>query len=153
MSSDSQFVTKNGRCSGNCRNLSRRHDSGYNRPSLQTTMAQTQVHLMFKAFSDRTRLRILHLLLEGELCVGDLVTVLHVPQPTASRHLAYLRKAGLVATRKTGQWNYYKLAKADSSFHHRLMECLKGCFQAVPEIRNDAKKIAKLRSSGGCCPK
>ena len=116
-------------------------------------MAHTQVNLMFKAFSDRTRLRILHLLLEGELCVGDLVTVLHVPQPTASRHLAYLRKSGLVATRKNGQWNYYKLAKADSSFHHHLIECLKGCFQAVPEIRNDAKKIAILRSAGGCCPK
>jgi ArsR family transcriptional regulator, arsenate/arsenite/antimonite-responsive transcriptional repressor len=46
-------------------------------------MPETQVNLMFRAFSDRTRLRILHLLLDGELCVGDLVNVLHVPQPTA----------------------------------------------------------------------
>jgi ArsR family transcriptional regulator len=153
MSSYSRFVTKTKCGGGNCPSLSRQRRSGYNRLSLRTTMAQTQVDQMFKAFSDRTRLRILHLLLEGELCVGDLVSVLHVPQPTASRHLAYLRKSGLVATRKTGQWNYYKLAKADSSFHHHLIECLKGCFQAVPEIRNDAKKIAKLRSSGGCCPK
>ena len=51
---------------------------------------------MFRAFSDRTRLRILHLLQGGEMCVGDLVEVLRVPQPKASRHLAYLKKAGLV---------------------------------------------------------
>jgi ArsR family transcriptional regulator, arsenate/arsenite/antimonite-responsive transcriptional repressor len=114
-------------------------------------MPETQVNLMFRAFSDRTRLRILHLLLDGELCVGDLVNVLHVPQPTASRHLAYLRRAGLVATRKNGQWNYYKLAKADSSFHRHLLGCLKGCFHAVPEIGQDSKKIAKLKRSGGCC--
>lgn len=72
-------------------------------------MAQTQVNLMFRAFSDPTRLRILHLLLDGELCVGDLVKILKVPQPTASRHLAYLRRTGLVATRRNGLWNYYTL--------------------------------------------
>ena len=80
-------------------------------------MPQTQVNLMFRAFSDPTRLRILHLLLDGELCVGDLVKILKVPQPTASRHLAYLRRAGLVATRRNGLWNYYalKLAKPTST--------------------------------------
>jgi ArsR family transcriptional regulator len=115
-------------------------------------MAQTQVNLMFRAFSDHTRLRILHVLSEGELCVGDLVTVLGVPQPTASRHLAYLRRAGLVETRKNGLWNFYKLAKAKSSFHEHLLGCLKGCFHAVPELGQDSKKAAKLRRSGGCCP-
>jgi predicted transcriptional regulator len=55
--------------------------------------ARTDVNLMFRAFSDRTRLRILRLLLGGELCVGDIVSAIRVPQPTASRHLAYLRKA------------------------------------------------------------
>jgi len=107
---------------------------------------------MFRAFSDRTRLRILHLLSEGELCVGDLVSVLRVPQPTASRHLAYLRRAGLVVTRKNGQWNYYKLAAAESTFHKHLLGCLKRCFHDVPELGLDSKKSAKLRKSGGCCP-
>jgi ArsR family transcriptional regulator, arsenate/arsenite/antimonite-responsive transcriptional repressor len=115
-------------------------------------MPETQVNLMFRAFSDRTRLRILHLLSEGELCVGDLVSVLRVPQPTASRHLAYLRRAGLVVTRKNGQWNYYKLAAAESTFHKHLLGCLKGCFHDVPELGLDSKKSAKLRKSGGCCP-
>ena len=107
---------------------------------------------MFRAFSDRTRLRILHLLSEGEMCVGDLVNVLRVPQPTASRHLAYLRRAGLVVTRKNGQWNYYKLAKAESTFHKHLLGCLKGCFHDVPELGLDSEKAAKCRKSGGCCP-
>ena len=63
------------------------------------------VDLKFRAFSDRTRLRILHLLQEGELCVGDIVAILKVPQPRASRHLAYLRKADLVVVRKSGLWS------------------------------------------------
>ena len=54
------------------------------------------VDRMFRALSDRTRLRILHLLLPGELCVCHLVDVLDLPQPKVSRHLAYLRRAGLV---------------------------------------------------------
>jgi ArsR family transcriptional regulator len=115
-------------------------------------MPETQVNLMFRAFSDRTRLRILHLLSEGELCVGDLVSVLRVPQPTASRHLAYLRRAGLVVTRKNGQWSHYQLAKPESSFHKHLLACLKGCFHAVPELGKDSKTAAKVRRSGGCCP-
>lgn len=86
------------------------------------------------------------------MCVGDLVNVLHVPQPTASRHLAYLRRARLVVTRKNGQWNYYKLAQAESVFHKHLLSCLKKCFHDVPELGSDSTKAAKRRKSGGCCP-
>ncbi len=115
-------------------------------------MAQNQVNLMFRAFSDRTRLRILHLLQDGELCVGDLVNILQAPQPTASRHLAYLRRAGLVVARKNGLWNFYKLAPAKTAFHRNLLKCLKSCFQDVPEIAGDAVRSEKIRKSGGCCP-
>jgi ArsR family transcriptional regulator, arsenate/arsenite/antimonite-responsive transcriptional repressor len=115
-------------------------------------MAQTQVNLMFRAFSDPTRLRILHLLLDGELCVGDLVKILKVPQPTASRHLAYLRRTGLVATRKNGLWNYYTLQPAKTEFHRHLLKCLRGCFHAVPELAKDSSRAALVRRSGGCCP-
>jgi len=110
------------------------------------------VDLMFRAFSDRTRLRILHLLDAGELCVGDLVAILRVPQPTASRHLAYLRKAGLVLARKVGLWSFYSLAPAQSSFQQKLLECLADCFCEVPEIKADSSAAAKIRKSGGCCP-
>lgn len=110
------------------------------------------VDLMFRAFSDRTRLRILHLLRGGELCVGDIVEVLRVPQPRASRHLAYLRKAGLVEARKSGLWSYYSLAPAETPFHNQLLECLANCFRDVPEIQEDAARAARIRQSGGCCP-
>ena len=71
----------------------------------------SRVDVMFRAFSDRTRLRILHLLRGGELCVCDLVDVLGVPQPKISRHLAYLRRAGSVVARKDGLWCHYRLAR------------------------------------------
>ncbi len=103
----------------------------------------------FRAFSDPTRLRILHLLRGGELCVCDLVEVLGVPQPKASRHLAYLRKAGLVLARKQGLWSYYSLAPARDALHERLLDCLTSCFQDVPELAKDARRLAVRQ--GVCC--
>jgi ArsR family transcriptional regulator len=106
---------------------------------------------MFRAFSDPIRLRTLHLLRDGEMCVGDLVEVLGVPQPTASRHLHYLRQARLVDVRKSGRWSFYSLAEPESSFHGKLLDCLGSCFQAVPELQEDAVRARRLRKSGGCC--
>ncbi len=80
------------------------------------TSPASRVDQMFRAFSDRTRLRILNLLRDGELCVCDLVEVLGVPQPKTSRHLAYLRRSGLVVARKEGLWNYYQLAPRGTGF-------------------------------------
>lgn len=108
--------------------------------------------LMFRAFSDRTRLRILHVLQGGELCVGDIVEILQAPQPRISRHLAYLRKANLVMVRKSGLWSHYALASAKSPFHRKLLECLAKCFGEVPELQVDSARAAKIRKSGGCCP-
>lgn len=105
---------------------------------------------LFRAFSDRTRLRILHMLRDGELCVCDLVSVLNVPQPKVSRHLSYLRRSGLVQVRKDGLWCYYKLLPARDDFHSKLLDCLTCCFQNVPKIRKDALKLSKVKS-GNCC--
>jgi ArsR family transcriptional regulator len=110
------------------------------------------VDLLFRAFSDRTRLRILALLRGGEMCVGDLATILDVAQPSTSRHLAYLRRAGLVTVRKCGLWKFYALAPAESSFHRKLIECLAGCLGEVPEIQADATRAKRSRQAGGCCP-
>jgi len=107
--------------------------------------------MKFRAFSDQTRLRILNLLQAGEMCVNDLVDIIDVPQPTASRHLAYLRRAELVVTRKAGQWTFYGLARAENPFHKKLLECLAKCFDEVPEIQRDAVRAAKLKKAGGCC--
>ena len=64
---------------------------------------------IFKALSDETRLSILALLQQGELCVCDLMAVLELPQSTVSRHLAYLKNAGLVEDRRQGRWMFYRL--------------------------------------------
>ena len=119
---------------------------------MKKAVAAPQVDVMFRAFSDRTRLRILHLLRAGgETCVCDLVDVLGVPQPKVSRHLAYLRKAGLVAARKDGLWSYYTLAPAKGTFHRKLLECLGCCFGDVPELADDAERLSARRPDGGCC--
>jgi ArsR family transcriptional regulator, arsenate/arsenite/antimonite-responsive transcriptional repressor len=113
------------------------------------TKSAIPVDVMFRACSDRTRLRILHMLRNGELCVCHIVDVLGVPQPKVSRHLAYLRKAGFVIARKEGQWTYYKLAAARTALHRTLLDCLCCCLQEVPEFSKDAKR---LKAVIGCCP-
>ncbi len=115
----------------------------------------SSVDLMFRAFSDRTRLRILHLLRHGELCVCDLVAVLDVPQPKASRHLAYLRRAQLVEARKEGLWMHYSLAPPRSKFHRKLLDCLSCCLADVPDLAKDDARLARCRCGAGtitCCP-
>jgi ArsR family transcriptional regulator, arsenate/arsenite/antimonite-responsive transcriptional repressor len=107
---------------------------------------------MFRAFSDGTRLRILHLLRGGEWCVGDIVVILRIEQPSASRHLAYLRRARLVSVRKAGIWSYYSLAVATEPFHTKLLECLACCFDAIREIRDDQVRARRIRDRGDCCP-
>lgn len=118
-----------------------------------TTLTRSRVDVMFRAFSDPTRLRILSLLKAGELCVCDLVRVIGVPQPKVSRHLAYLRKAGLVTSRKQGLWMYYRLAPAASPFHRKLIECLACCFTDVPELARDVRSLGRrpCRDEGPCC--
>ena len=76
------------------------------------TKPANRVDLTFRAVADPTRLRILNMLRGGERCVCEIVDALRCPQPKASRHLAYLRHAGLVSVRKQGLWAYYKLAPA-----------------------------------------
>ena len=116
------------------------------------TKPVSQVDKMFRAFADRTRLRILHLLLDGELCVSDIIAILKVPQAKASHHLNYLRRAGLVDVRKQGLWCFYALHPAQTPFHQKLLECLGQCFTDVPGLAADRRRAAKVRASGGCCP-
>ncbi len=109
------------------------------------------VDLKFRAFSDRTRLRVLHVLLQGEMYVGDLVAILQLPQPRISRHLAYLRRAGLVNDRRSGLWKYYSLTTPTSEFHQNILSCLAKCFAEVPELQADEQRAARIKVSGGCC--
>ena len=103
---------------------------------------------LFRALSDKTRLRILHLLLGGELCVCDIVAVLRCPQPTASRHLAYLRKVCLVTVRKEGIWCYYQLVPASTDLEAALRKCIECCGE-LPQLTKDAERLAAQRAR--CC--
>ena len=110
------------------------------------------VDAMFRVFADHTRRRILRLLQDGPLCVGDLVDILRAPQPTVSRHLAYLRRSGFVDTRQHGLWMFYELAPAQSALHRTLLECLSVCARLLPEAETDVVRAREVRRSGGCCP-
>lgn len=120
--------------------------------NIAATATRTTAHLMFRAVADPVRLRILHLLREGESCVGDLVTVLRVPQPTASGHLRYLRRAGLVRCRKHGLWCFYSRTPVSTPLHRKVLECVDLACQELPEVAADGRRALELRKSGGCCP-
>jgi ArsR family transcriptional regulator len=96
---------------------------------------------LFKAFADPTRLRILNLLRSGDLCVCNLIEVLHLPQSTISRHLAHLKRAGLVETWEEGTWNHYRLSKPANKLHQVLLGCLGQCLGDVPQLTRDKRKL------------
>ena len=118
--------------------------------NIRTKAKRASLPNIFRALSDPTRLRILHLLRRGELCVCDLVNVLDLPQPTISQHLAYLRKADLVVARREGLWAHYQLASPQSDFHQKLLECLDCCREAMPKLVKDAERLARCGRSK-CC--
>jgi len=123
------------------------------RPSTRRSKGTAvRVDSMFRAFSDETRLRIMRLLHDGALCVGDLVDILRAPQPTVSRHLAYLRRTGFVETRQHGLWMFYELAPTRSAFHRTLLECLAVCGPLLSAVKDDRARARSVRRSGGCCP-
>ncbi len=98
--------------------------------------------LLFRALSDPTRLRLLQRLRVGELCVCDLMAALRIPQAKTSRHLGYLKRAGLVESRKEGLWSYYRLVRPRDAVHRKALECLR----AIP-------LPAALRRTAPCCPR
>ncbi|MBK9472889.1 MAG: winged helix-turn-helix transcriptional regulator [bacterium] len=108
---------------------------------------------VFRAFADLTRLRILHLLQDGERCVSDIMAILQVPQARASHHLNYLLAAGLVEVRKQGLWCHYRLSPELSPLQERLLASLESCSSSLPEFAGDRLRAAEVKASGGCCPK
>jgi ArsR family transcriptional regulator len=106
-----------------------------------------QVGRVFRALSNPTRLRILNLLLIGEVCVGDIVRALRIPQRTVIRHLAYLRRIDFLESRRDEHRIYYKLTEPQSGFHRQLIECLGCCFENVSEFAIDTAQLKLSR----CC--
>src|SRR3954453_17737198 len=80
------------------------------RPRIYSRRMKSDLIPLFQALADPTRLRLLNLMAAGEVCVCYFVEVFDEPQPKISRHLAYLRRAGLVAARRDGKWMHYSLS-------------------------------------------
>jgi ArsR family transcriptional regulator len=103
---------------------------------------------LFKALADATRLRILGLLLTGEVCVCDIHESLKIPQSKASRHLAYLRRAGLVETRRDGLWIHYRLGTLSDPVLAAIVDAVRHALTHVEAMRRDAERLQKRT---GCC--
>lgn len=110
-----------------------------------------EVATLFSALSDETRLRILALLTQGELCVCQVEEILKMPQSRISRHLMALRQAGLVTPRREGVWMHYSLAEPKDDLHARLIDCLRTCLQENPVVREDVRRIAMCPPIGPKC--
>jgi ArsR family transcriptional regulator len=111
------------------------------------------IDAVFKAFADPTRIRILSALAAGELCVCDLVDILRLPQPTVSRHLAYLRRTGLVEVTRESRLAQYRLSQPTHAIHRNLLECVRSCFASVGSLdreRTHAEARAAARASEPC---
>jgi ArsR family transcriptional regulator, arsenate/arsenite/antimonite-responsive transcriptional repressor len=102
------------------------------------------VETLFKALADATRLRILGLLLAGEVCVCDIHDSLGLPQPKVSRHLAYLRRAGLVETRRDGLWVHYRLATLDDPVMQTLLDAVGHALSHLDSGTRDRKRLARI---------
>jgi ArsR family transcriptional regulator len=105
---------------------------------------------LFKGLADLTRLRILNLLLQGELCVCDIQFVLESPQTNVSRHLIYLKNSGLVRDRREGTRMYYRLAQPGEGIHKLTFEFLREAFHFSGAFEEDSRKLKKAIKTGSC---
>lgn len=104
----------------------------------------------FKGLADSNRLRILNLLLHGELCGCDIQFVMETSQPNVSRHLNYLKNCGLVTDRRVGYRVFYSLAKDEHNVLKLLLKVLRGAFSNEEILKQDTRKLKKAVESGSC---
>ena len=107
---------------------------------------------LFRALSDETRLRILALLRDGEVCVCHIQGGLRLPQPTISRHLAYLRKSRLVEARRDGVWMHYRMATPGSPIVAQVLEAALHALTHAEVTTQDAVRMRKSLAVGAPQP-
>jgi ArsR family transcriptional regulator len=119
-----------------------------------------QLEAVFKALADKTRLRILALLGNNEVCVCHIHDALRLPQPTVSRHLAYLRRAGLVEARRDGVWMHYQVTRSLEPAVQSVLDTAIEATAHLPAAADDRRHFERafgqlyvLRTAGGgaCC--
>jgi ArsR family transcriptional regulator len=108
--------------------------------------ASFSLDVLFRALADTTRLRLLNLIADREICVCYFVEILKTSRPKISRHLAYLRKAGIVASRREGKWMHYRLAIPRDEVAARILRETLKHLREKPEMQRD---VARLSSA--CC--
>lgn len=102
--------------------------------------------LLFRALADHTRLRLLNLMGDGEVCVCFFVEVLRTNQPKISRHLAYLRRAGVVAARREGKWMHYRIVEPPDPHAARIFREVRAWLKEDADMRLDRERLIKV-----CC--
>jgi ArsR family transcriptional regulator len=126
----------------------------------KTRGAIDELENLFKALADKTRLRILALLGNNEVCVCHIHDSLGLPQPTVSRHLAYLRKNGLVATRRDGVWMHYQVSRSLNPVIRGVVAAVVDALQRLPATTEDRKQFQRSfgqlyvldsPTGGACC--
>jgi len=104
------------------------------------------VELFFAALADNTRLRLLNLMGETEVCVCFFVEVIGTNQPKISRHLAYLRKAGIVAARRDGIWAHYRITPPKNEHAAKVLRNIQDWLKSDKVMQKDRKQLANV-----CC--
>jgi ArsR family transcriptional regulator len=106
----------------------------------------TELETLFMALADKTRLRLLNLMSDGEVCVGLFTDVLGDSQPKVSRHLAYLRSAGLVNARRDGKWMHYSIQWPTDDGMFRIVKRTIEAMEKHPEMQFDRIRYAEICS-------
>lgn len=118
-----------------------------------TTAAQFDVRPLsrvFRALGDETRLRIVALLVHGELCVCHVEEALELSQPNASRQLGILKAAGVVESRREGTWVYYRISAQEHATVESVLRCLSQAFGAERALRADHARLRKSCGPAAC---
>ncbi|MDD3840839.1 MAG: metalloregulator ArsR/SmtB family transcription factor [Clostridia bacterium] len=106
---------------------------------------------IFKALGDENRIRILNLLIRGELCVCEVETMLEMTQSNASRHLNKLKSAGIITSDKKSQWVYYRINSEFIEENNMLYEFLKNKINKDVQCLKDVERLRKYKSSDFTC--
>jgi ArsR family transcriptional regulator len=106
----------------------------------------SDLELFFSALADKTRLRLLNLMRDGEVCVCFFAETLETNNPKISRHLAYLKRAGLVAGRRDGKWMHYRINKPADPGKVKILAELLASFENDPQMQRDRRLLARV-----CC--
>ena len=107
---------------------------------------ETGIALLFKALADQTRLRLINLIGDDEICVCFFVEVLKTNQPKISRHLAYLKRAGVVAARREGKWMHYRLVEPSDPHAARIFREVRSWLDNNQAMVSDRSRLRKI-----CC--